>query len=130
MLRALGVQPQQAIVSSAARARLTWEGVAKGLALELDPRVEDALYSADEDTAVDLINATDDDVRSLVVVGHNPTMAALAHLLDDGDGAGDASAAMHQDFPTSAFAVFAVSGGWSQVAAGTARVREFGVGRG
>ncbi len=130
MLAGLGVRPQQALVSSAARARETWEGVAEGLGLKLATRVEDALYSADEDIALELVNTTDDDVGSLVVVGHNPTIAALAHLLDDGEGTGDARTAMHQGFPTSAFAVFAVNGAWSQVAAGTARLREFGVGRG
>jgi phosphohistidine phosphatase len=130
MLARLGVEPQQALVSSAARARQTWEGAARGLGLELDPRLDDTLYSADEETALELIRATDDDVESLVVVGHNPTMAALAHLVDDGEGDRDAGKSMDEDFPTSAFAVFSLSGGWSELAAGTARLTEFGVGRG
>ena len=130
MLARLGVHPQQALVSSAVRARQTWEGAARGLGLTFQPRLDDTLYSADEDTALEMIQTTDDGVESLIVVGHNPTMAALAHLVDDGDGDHDAGKSMEEDFPTSAFAVFTVSGAWSELAAGTARLTEFGVGRG
>ena len=44
------------------------------------------------------------------MIGHNPTMAYLAQMLDDGDGDAEAAAGMNEGFPTGALAVFAVDG--------------------
>ena len=49
-----------------------------------------------------------DDVGTLVVIGHNPTIGLLAQLLDDGDGRrrADAVDRLFTGYPTSAVAVF------------------------
>ena len=49
------------------------------------------------------------------MVGHNPTMASLAALLDDGDGDEEAGNEMALGFPTSAVAVFAYDGDWADL---------------
>ena len=44
----------------------------------------------------------------VMFVGHNPTAASLAHLLDDGDPDPDAFRAMSAGFPPAALAVLEV----------------------
>jgi phosphohistidine phosphatase len=64
------------------------------------------------------------------VIGHNPTVAYLAQLLDDGEGDAVAAAEMAGGYPTSAVTVFAYDGAWADLAPGGARVLAFHVGRG
>jgi phosphohistidine phosphatase len=124
-----GVRPDRALVSAAPRAAQTWEAVASGAGWSLEPELDRGLYTAGPDTALDLLRALDDDCGSAVVVGHNPTMASLAQLLDDGEGDVAAANRMAADgFPTSAVAVFEVSGAWGDL--GSARLSGFHVGRG
>lgn len=125
-----GVVPDSVLVSSAARVVGTWAQVAQGAGWDLRPVVESALYAAGPESALDLIRLTDDQVTGLLVVGHNPTMASLAQMLDDGDGDPEALEAMMSDFPTSAVAVFDVPGSWADLELGGARLRSFHVARG
>jgi phosphohistidine phosphatase len=125
------VVPDAALVSDALRTRETWEELAGGAGWDLDADFSAGLYSAGTDTAFDLVRETDPDVRTLVVVGHNPTMASLAELLDDGDGDAEASSTMlTRGFPTSALAVFAVAEEWADVDEGCGRLESFHVGEG
>ncbi len=118
-----------ALVSDALRARETWAGLAAGAEWDVEPDFSAALYAAGPDSAFDLIRETPASVRTLVVVGHNPTMAYLAELIDDGEGDDDATTSLvSRGFPTSAVAVFDVGAGWSELAAGSGTVRLFHVG--
>jgi phosphohistidine phosphatase len=126
-----GIVPNAALVSDALRTRETWAELADGAGWDLEPDFSASLYAAGTDTAFDLVRETDPDVRTLVVVGHNPTMASLAELLDDGEGDPEATGAMiTRGFPTSAVAVFVVSGDWADVGEGTASLESFHVGDG
>src|SRR6476661_7758966 len=100
-----GIRPDHALVSAAARTRQTWEALAGAAGWELE-------------------------AATLVVVGHNPTIAYLAQLLDDGDGDVAASNEMAMGYPTSAVTVMEYDGAWADLGAGTARVLAFHVGRG
>jgi phosphohistidine phosphatase len=75
------------------------------------------------------VRETAPDVAVLVVVGHNPTMAYLAQLLDDGSGDDDAGRQMATGFPTGALAVFDVTVAWSDLDLASARLIAFHVGR-
>jgi phosphohistidine phosphatase len=125
-----GFAADHALVSAARRAHETWEALAGGAGWDPDPELDRGLYAADPDTALDLIRLTGDDVRRLVVVGHNPTMALVAQLLVDGDGESDLEDRLASDFPTSAVAVFAFEASWADVVAGSGRLVGFHVGRG
>jgi phosphohistidine phosphatase len=125
-----GVVPDHALVSAATRARETWEALAAGGGWSVEPNLDDGLYSAGPDTALDLIRGIPADAAVLVVVGHNPTMAHLAQLLDDGEGDPEASTAMASGFPTSAVAVFEYDGAWADLDLTSARLVAFHVGRG
>jgi phosphohistidine phosphatase len=122
--------PDAALVSSAARTRSTWLALAEGGSFDAVAIYSEGLYVAGPETALDLVRETSNDVRSLIVVGHNPTAAYLAQLLDDGTGDVAAGNEMATGFPTSALARFEVTGGWCDLDLATARLVGFHVGRG
>jgi phosphohistidine phosphatase len=125
-----GIEPDQALVSEAVRAQQTWEAVNDGGGWDLEATSNDALYEAGTETALDLVRETDELIRTLVVVGHNPTIASLAALLDDGEGDDEASTEVTLGFPTSALAVFSYDGDWEDLDEASASVVAYHVGRG
>lgn len=124
-----GIAPDAALVSAAVRTRQTWAAIAGAAGWDLEPSYDRGLYTAGPETAMDLIRLTDDEVRTLVVVGHNPTVAFLAQLLDDGEGDPEAAGLMATGYPTSAMTVLAYDGAWADLDAAAARVVAFHVGR-
>ncbi len=128
LLERLGREIDHALVSSAVRARATWNALAEGADCDIQPELEQSLFEAGPETALDLVRLTDDSVRTLVVVGHNPTMAYLAQMLDDGEGDAAAIDAMVSGFPPCSLAVFTVEGPWSELEISSARVIDFHVG--
>ncbi len=129
-LRAAGFEPAHALVSAALRTQQTWEAVAARGEWDLEPDLDRGLYAAGPETVLDLVGQVDDDVRRMVVIGHNPTMAYLAQLLDDGDSDPDLAGGSWGGFPTSAAAVFSYGGRWRDLSGGSARLVAFHVGRG
>ena len=124
-----GIVPTHAVVSSAVRAQETWAGVAEGSGSVAEPRIEDTAYTADTDTAVDLLRTAPADAQTLIFVGHNPTAASLVHHLDDGDPAPDAFRALARGFPPGALAVLELAVPWSELGNATAHLAAFHVGR-
>ena len=122
-----GVVPDKALVSAAPRAAQTWDGLAAGADWTVDADLDRGLYSAGPDTALDVLRSLDEDCACAVIVGHNPTMEILAQLLDDGEGDAEAGNEMAAGFPTSAVAVFDVTGPWVELE--SARLVGFHVGR-
>jgi phosphohistidine phosphatase len=125
-----GIDVDRALVSGAARARGTWAGVAEGADLGIEATFDRSLYAAEPETALDLIRLTQESVRCLLVIGHNPTMAHLAQMLDDGDGDSEAIDGMATGFPAASLAVFEVDGAWSELEISAARLTAFHVNRG
>ena len=119
------ITPDGALVSSARRTRSTWLAVAEGGSFEAEATYSDSLYSAGPETALDLVRETADAVTTLLVIGHNPTMAYLAQLLDDGSGDEEAHREMAVGFPTSALAVFEVTASWASLELASARLIAF-----
>ncbi|MFE7431189.1 SixA phosphatase family protein [Streptomyces sp. NPDC014735] len=120
-----GINLDLALCSTAARTRETWK-----LAVHEMPRrprtvYEERLYEASPGELIALINETPDDVRDLLLIGHNPGMHAVADALS-ASAEGDALARMHRGgFPTAAFAVVAFSGSWKGVEHGVGRLVEY-----
>jgi phosphohistidine phosphatase len=129
-LAARGVEPDQALVSAAVRTQQTWEAINEAAGWDLEATVEDALYEAGTETALDLIRGAEDHVRTLVLVGHNPTMGTLAALLDDGEGDDEAANELTLGFPTCSVAVLEYDGDWSDLDEASASVIAHHVGRG
>ena len=125
-----GFVPDHALVSAARRTIGTWEGVATGGDFDVEPHLSQVLYGAGPETALDLLRESPDDATTVLVVGHNPTMAYLASLLDDGNGDPDVASEMMSGYPTSAVALFEFDGAWSDLAEAGARLVAYHVGRG
>jgi len=100
------------LCSTATRARQT---LAK-TGVDATVRYSERLYDATLGTMIDEINTVDDTVSTLLVVGHEPTMSALAIGLAGTDGT-DAAVVerISEKFPTSAIAVLTVAGEWKSV---------------
>ena len=129
-LAASGFVPDHALVSSARRAQETWEALSSPHGWEVAVDVSDLLYSAEPETVLDLLREVPDGARSVIVVGHNPTMAYVATMVDDGSG--DEAAATElttRGFPTCSLAVFEYDGDWAALDVTSARLVAFHVGR-
>ncbi len=130
-LAARGVEPDLALVSEAARTVQTWEAMAEAAGWDLEVATYDvALYDAGPESALDLIRAVPPGTSCLVVVGHNPTTAYLAQLLDDGEGDDEAGTQMALGYPPAAATVFTFDGEWADLDEASATVTAFHVGRG
>jgi phosphohistidine phosphatase len=71
-----GIRPDVVLCSSARRAQQTLAFVAGSLGAPA-VRMLDELYGADVADVIALIHQLDDDVRAVLVIGHNPCLAEL-----------------------------------------------------
>lgn len=127
--RTTGCVPDHAIVSDAARAYETWVAFSASAGLGIQPELDAGLYSAGSDAAIEILRSAPRHSRTLMVVGHNPTMEHLVHLLDDGSADPKAFSEISAGFPTSALAVLEMSGEWADLQIAGARISAFHVGR-
>jgi phosphohistidine phosphatase len=115
-----GYVPDRAVVSPALRTRQTWEQVAEASATGLAPDVDERIYDNTVDAVLSAVTEMPEDVRTLVVVGHNPSIGELSFALDDGEGDPGAQRKLHAGFPAGAVAVFEVAGSFADLAPGGA----------
>lgn len=109
--------PDLAVVSSALRASETHRLLATGLPVA-PPVLPDAdVYGAGPRGVLDLLRAVPEEVGTVLVVAHEPTMSTLASLLADG---GDLAAQVALGMPTAAAAVLDVRGRWADLDRGGA----------
>lgn len=125
-----GIVPDHAKVSAAARTVETWQAVADGSGSAAVADFTDALYTAGPESALAVLRTAPDGARVLIYIGHNPTAAYLAHLLDDGRADPVAFSAMSRGYPTAALTVLSYDGSWADLASGMARITGFHVGAG
>ena len=119
------ITADHALVSAATRAHQTWASVAEGAGWGIEPELDRGLYQAGPETAVDIMQTAPEEARTLVVIGHNPTIASVAQMLDDGDGDVAATNEMAMGYPAGALTVFEYDGAWADLAFGSARVVAF-----
>ncbi|GAA1427615.1 histidine phosphatase family protein [Streptomyces thermospinosisporus] len=125
-----GLLPDLAVCSTAVRARRTWE-LAAGEWTGVPPvRYDRRLYGADAADLLAVVREAPEDVRTLLLVGHNPGLEDL--VLDlAGDAVDDTLAAVRTKFPTSAVAVLAWHGTtWRDLDTGGALLTSVTVPRG
>ena len=93
-------------------------------------RYSERLYATTPGTMIDEINAIDDDVSTLLVIGHEPTMSTLAlGLCGAEDTKTSAAERISAKFPTSAIAVLTVPCAWKELELGMATLIDFEVPR-
>jgi phosphohistidine phosphatase len=113
------LHPGLVLCSPAKRTRQTWHAVAVALA-QADPaggspevHYEAGLYGGGRTEVIDLLRAVPDEIKVVLVVGHNPTMSDVSILLRPYD-----PAATLDELKTAGLAVHRADGSWSQVEPG------------
>ncbi|MFC3578184.1 SixA phosphatase family protein [Streptomyces yaanensis] len=122
--------PDLALCSTAVRARQTWELASAQWGTPPPVRFEPGLYAADVPDLLEAVHGVPAQVRTLLVIGHNPGLEELVLELA-GDALDDALDRVRVKFPTSAIAVLAWHGStWDSLAPGTALLTDVMVPRG
>lgn len=105
-----------AVVSSAVRARSTWDLVSAELDAPPPTRIDERVYAASVGALLAVVREVSHDVATVALVGHNPGMADLVARLTE----------QRVDMPTSAIAVVDISGPWSTAGRSPAVLRASG----
>jgi phosphohistidine phosphatase len=114
------------LCSTATRARETLAHTA----IDAPVTYVERLYGAVPGTVIDEITCVGDDVTTLLVVAHEPTMSQLALGLAAGESANSTAAQqISTKFPTSAMAVLRVERSWTDAELGSAELIDFHVPR-
>jgi len=120
-----GVKPEIALVSTAVRAQQTWALAAAGKPkIKCQTHVLDTIYGASVADILGVLRVVSPALKTVVVVGHEPTMAACAAYLA---GKGSAEAAVAQvkvGVPTAAWSLLESDFPWADWGAGSARLME------
>jgi phosphohistidine phosphatase len=116
-LKANSIEPELVLCSTSRRTRETLAGIdAPGRHL-----IEPGLYSATTHELLARLRHVPEDVESVMVIGHNPTMQTLVLSLASGRELSDVQA----KFPTGALATLTFESCWSELSPGCARLTAF-----
>ncbi|MCX4776136.1 SixA phosphatase family protein [Streptomyces sp. NBC_01264] len=132
-LRDAGCLPTLVICSTARRARETWALAAGQLGAEVPARFDERVYAAEPEELLEVVSEVSDEVKTLLLVGHNPGLEELAvSLARKAVAAAEAEPIerLSRKFPTSAIAVLSCPASWQELAPGSARLTDFAVPRG
>ncbi|GAA3823129.1 SixA phosphatase family protein [Cellulomonas soli] len=124
-----GLVPDLVLCSSSLRTRQTWELVRTNLASTLDGRsfdpvveLSDEVYAADVHDVIDLLRAIPEQVRTVLVVGHEPTMSHTAATLA-GTGSDEGTLLrVRVGVPTASWTLLEHEDPWAQLAPNGARL--------
>ena len=120
-----GMVPDGVLVSPARRAAQTWEQASAALEPGRQPIVDPRIYANTVEALLDAVRETPEDVRTLAVVGHNPSVAELASTVDDGRGDPVARRALEAGFPAGGVAVFDLAAAFADLTGGSATLTGF-----
>ena len=85
-LAAQKIMPEMIISSPARRARKTADQLVKALGLcKKNIVIREEIYGASVDELLEIIQSIDDDVASVIIVGHNPETTVVVNILGDLD---------------------------------------------
>ncbi|GAA6524692.1 histidine phosphatase family protein [Intrasporangium sp. DVR] len=129
-LKEQSLVPDLVICSTAVRTRQTWDAACKGGAHAEFVEYRKSVYTGGVAEALETIREDAGETASVLVVGHNPTMAQLTSLLSDGDGSRQAHEALAAGFATSGVAVLRYAGDWADLDWGSCELQRFHVSRG
>ncbi|HLY89999.1 MAG TPA: histidine phosphatase family protein [Acetobacteraceae bacterium] len=109
----LGLSPDLILVSTARR---TQETLAALEPWDETPLIEplESLYLASARQLLDVLRGTNETVRSVMLIGHNPGMHELAVSLA-GSVESEQTHRLRDGFPTTALAEFAIGGTWESL---------------
>lgn len=128
-LREARIVPDRVVCSTALRTRQTWDLVGPELGAEPAVTYDDRLYDAGADEILVVVRDTPEEIRTLLVIGHNPGLQDMTLALA-GDAVGDTRDQVLAAFPTSAIAVLSCPRPWSALTPGSALLAAVAVPRG
>jgi phosphohistidine phosphatase len=120
-----GLVPDLGLVSPARRAVQTWERTAETLGAAPESIVDPRIYDNTVEQLLAAVRETPDDVQTVALVGHNPSVGELARALDDGEGTPAARDYVASGFQTGAVAVFLLAMPFAEVAPGSATLSDY-----
>ncbi|MFD9393652.1 SixA phosphatase family protein [Streptomyces sp. NPDC060000] len=120
-----GIPVDLALCSPAVRTRETWKLAVHEFPQRPKTVYEERIYEASPGELIALLNETPDDVRDVILIGHNPGIQGLAEILS-GQAEGDAGERMQRrGFPAAAFAVVSFDGSWKSLEPGAATLLDY-----
>jgi phosphohistidine phosphatase len=122
-----GLVPDRVLVSPARRAQQTWKQASASLVPTPPPIVDARIYENTVEAVLEAICDASEGVRTLVVVGHNPSIGELTTVLDDGQGNPTAQRDVRAGFPAGGVAVFTVDTPFADITPGAATLSDFAV---
>lgn len=124
-----GLEPDLVLCSTATRTRQTWAGAAATGADAGEVTYDAAIYHAWVPELVSLIRSVPETVSTLLMLGHAPGIPDLVEHLAVREHESEMWSRLDTKFPTAAMAVLEVTGPWSGVGKGRARLLSFDVAR-
>lgn len=115
-------QPDAILCSTATRTRQTLGLMTSEAGFTPRPEFLDAIYHADPEDIIALLNDLLDDVESALVIGHNPTMQETALRLCTPSGSPDAYRQMMGKYSTGAVAAIELDSDWQTIRWGRNRL--------
>lgn len=121
-----GLAPQRVLCSPARRASETWDLVAAELPGTPDVHIAAEIYDfSGGKTLMECLRHKAGDATSVLLVGHNPSIAALAQTLV-GAGNGKLRQRLDEKYPTAALAVISFDlANWESLSAGSGTLLRF-----
>ena len=124
-LAAQDLAPDRVVLSSSRRTRETWAAVRRHLDPAPTATGSDALYHGGPSALLQALRGSPESARTVLLLGHNPGLGALAHALAGGEVPGGAGSRFLK-FPTAGLAVFAVADrNWAGIGIGDMSIRRF-----
>ncbi|HIW45988.1 MAG TPA: histidine phosphatase family protein [Candidatus Yaniella excrementigallinarum] len=125
-----GIYPDAIISSDALRTRQTTTWVISELGEQAPtPYLDSRLYMASAAQALSVINETEEQVRTLLVVGHMPWVQELGIRLASVSSSEEAVIDMAEHYPTLGMMVFSIPGDWASLDGRDADMTHFTVPR-
>ena len=118
-----GERWQRILASPAVRVTETIDLAARGAGREIPVQWDRRIYLASSATLADVIRETPDEIKSVLMVGHNPGLEDLIFDLVPDDGTCPLRAMVEDKFPTAAYAVLECDiDRWDELREGCARL--------
>ena len=121
-VRREGVGPALVLCSPARRARETAERIVPALVDDPPVEFDDELYDTSAQCLLERLRAIDDAAPSVMLIGHNPSLEALAVDLA---GRGAKLDELRRKYPTAALATLEFAGSWRDLGPAKAELTDF-----
>jgi phosphohistidine phosphatase len=126
-LAASDLVPDLVLCSSSLRTRQTWEIARSTLGAEPPVEFSEDVYDAGTRALVDLVREVSESVKTLLVVGHEPTMSHVAEVLAGPESDAAALARVRVGVPTASWMLLETDGPWDGLRRGEATLVRLGL---